>query len=62
MALSGHSDCGNECPLLEVKRTSKFKSVTSAFDPNRTFARALSGCLELALSRPTKAGSGDEGR
>jgi hypothetical protein len=24
------------CPLLGVKRTSKFKSVTSAFDPKRT--------------------------
>jgi hypothetical protein len=26
-----------ECPLSGVKRTSKFESVTSAFDPKRTF-------------------------
>ena len=31
-ALSGHSDCRNECPLLGVKRASKFESVASAFD------------------------------
>ena len=30
------SDCAEECPLLGVKRTLKFKSVTSAFDPKRT--------------------------
>jgi hypothetical protein len=38
LALSGYWDGGEECPLSGVKRTSKFKSVTSAFDPKRTFA------------------------
>jgi hypothetical protein len=28
--------CAEECPLSGVKQTSKFKSVTSAFDPKRT--------------------------
>src|SRR5438105_15929933 len=34
-----------ESPLLRVKRTSKFKSVASAFDPKQTFggARSLRG-------------------
>ena len=32
-AQSGHHNCADECPLWGVKRTSKFKSVTSAFDP-----------------------------
>jgi hypothetical protein len=36
MALSGHRDSVEECPLSGVKRTSKFESVTSAFDPKRT--------------------------
>jgi hypothetical protein len=36
MAQSGHLDCAEECPLSGVKQTSKFKSVTSAFDPKRT--------------------------
>jgi cytochrome c len=36
MALSGHQDRAAECPLSGEKRTSKFKSVTSAFDPFRT--------------------------
>jgi hypothetical protein len=34
-AQSRHPDRVGECPLSGVKRTSKFKSVTSAFDPNR---------------------------
>jgi hypothetical protein len=33
MAQSGHPDRVGECPLSGVKQTSKFKSVTSAFDP-----------------------------
>jgi hypothetical protein len=37
LALSRHPDRVGECPLSGVKRTSKFKSVTSAFDPKRTF-------------------------
>jgi hypothetical protein len=37
MAQSRHLDCAEGCPLSGVKRTSKFKSVTSAFDPKRTF-------------------------
>src|SRR5947208_17105968 len=32
MAQSRHPDRVGECPLLGAKRTSKFKSVTSAFD------------------------------
>jgi hypothetical protein len=38
MAQSRHSDSRNECPLSGVKRTSKFESVMSAFDQNRTLA------------------------
>jgi hypothetical protein len=34
---SRHPDRVGECPLSGVKRTSKFKSVTSAFDPKATF-------------------------
>ncbi|MFY9899336.1 MAG: hypothetical protein WAK67_16280, partial [Xanthobacteraceae bacterium] len=30
-----------ECPLSGVKRTSKFKCVTSAFDPKQTFLSAV---------------------
>jgi hypothetical protein len=33
MAHSGHAKAAAQCPLSGVKRTSKFKSVTSAFDP-----------------------------
>src|SRR5438874_2732250 len=39
LAQSGHLDCAEGCPLLGVKRTSKFKSVTSALDPKRTSSR-----------------------
>jgi len=35
-SLSGRRDRAEECPLSGVKRTSKFKSATSAFDPKRT--------------------------
>jgi hypothetical protein len=37
MAQSGHLDCAEGCPLLGVKRTSKFDRAMSAFDPKRTF-------------------------
>jgi hypothetical protein len=37
MAQSRHPYRVGECPLSGVKRTSKFKSVTSAFDPNETY-------------------------
>ena len=37
LALSGHPDRVAECPLSGEKRTSKFKSVTSAVDPKQTF-------------------------
>ena len=47
LAQNGHSDCRNECPLLGVKRTSKFKSVTSAFDPKRTSAAEAAQVLGL---------------
>jgi hypothetical protein len=36
LAQSRHPDRVGECPLSGVKRTSKFKSVTSAFDPYET--------------------------
>ena len=41
LAQSRHPDRVGECPLSGVKRTSKFKSVTSAFDPNVWTRRAL---------------------
>jgi hypothetical protein len=44
LAQSGHSDFGSECPLSGLKRTSKFESVTSAFDPKRT-----SGLNQIAV-------------
>jgi hypothetical protein len=50
MAQSGHLDCVEGCPFSEVKRTSKFKSVTSAFDPKRTWRRAASGRLQCNRS------------
>ena len=37
MAQSGHARAASECLLSGVKRTSKFKSVTSAFDPYATW-------------------------
>ena len=52
MAQSRHPDRVGECPLSGVKRTSKFKSVTSAFDPNRTSADAVglsANCRQLGL-------------
>ncbi len=38
VALIGHRDGVEECPLLGVKRTSQFDRATSAFDPTRTSA------------------------
>ena len=43
MAQSGHPDRVGGCPLLRVKRTSQFKSVTSAFDPKQTWQRVFEG-------------------
>jgi hypothetical protein len=40
MAQSRHSSCARQCPLSGVKRTSRFKSVTSAFDSKRRFSTA----------------------
>ncbi len=40
-ANSGHRGGGEGCPLLGVKRTSKIKSVTSAFDPKETSAAQI---------------------
>jgi hypothetical protein len=37
-AQSGHPDLLNQCPLLGVKRTSRFDRVMSASDPKRTYA------------------------
>jgi hypothetical protein len=42
LALSGHRDRVEECPLSGVKQTLKFKSVTSAFDPKRTSPKVAS--------------------
>jgi hypothetical protein len=50
MAQSGHGNCAGECPLSGVKRTSKFKSVTSAFDPKRTFRHGVKNRKKLALA------------
>ena len=50
MAQSRHPDRVGECLLSGVKRTSKFKSVTSAFDPQRT-----STCARLR--EPSECGS-----
>jgi hypothetical protein len=36
LALIGHRDGVEQCPLLGVKRTSQSEGVTSAFDPKRT--------------------------
>src|SRR6516225_7353738 len=36
MALSGHYDRAEPCPLLGVKRTSLRRAAMSAFDPKRT--------------------------
>jgi hypothetical protein len=38
-AQSGHCDCRNECPLLEVKRTSRFQSGMAASDLFTAFAQ-----------------------
>jgi hypothetical protein len=35
-AQSGHHDRAEPCPLLGVKRTSRFQGIMSAFDPKRT--------------------------
>ena len=49
MAQSRHPDRVGECPLSGVKRTSKFKSVTSAFDPKRICAACPS--IQAATAR-----------
>ena len=41
VAQSGHDELLSQCPLLGVKRTSKFAGVMSAFDPKRTFCSSL---------------------
>ena len=47
LAQSGHSRALHQCPLSGVKRTSKFESVTSAFDPMRTSITAICGNAQL---------------
>ena len=42
MALSGHSTSTAECPLSEVKRTGRERSVMSANDPKQTSGRRSS--------------------
>jgi hypothetical protein len=44
VAQSWHRGGADGCPLSGVKRTSKFKSVTSAFDPKRTLRSRLMTC------------------
>ena len=44
VAQSGHPKRAHECPLSGVKRTSKFRSVTSAFDPKRTLGSRSMTC------------------
>ena len=46
LAQSGHSVTAVGCPLLGEKRTSKFKSVTSAFDPKATWV------AQIAVMKP----------
>src|SRR5262249_7865668 len=41
LALSGHLDPLNQCPLLGVKRTLCGRAAMSAFDPKRTFSRGV---------------------
>ena len=36
MAQSRHSNCRDECPLWEAKRTLQFRGDMSGDDPNRT--------------------------
>ena len=47
LAQSGHPKRAHERPLSGVKRTSQFKSVTSAFDPKRTSITAICGNAQL---------------
>jgi hypothetical protein len=51
LAQSRHPDRVGECPLSGVKRTSKFKSVTSAFDPKRTLQVSASGGLMSKIAQ-----------
>jgi hypothetical protein len=49
MAQSRDRDGAGECPLSGAKRTSKFKSVTSAFDPIRTALIAVDQTRPLSV-------------
>jgi hypothetical protein len=51
MARSRHPDRVGECPLSGVKRTSKFKSVTSAFDAVDGARSAASKWYRLVVSK-----------
>src|SRR6266436_6201832 len=42
LAQSGRAKIAAQCPLSEVKRTSQFERVTSAYDPKRTTASCFS--------------------
>ncbi|MFZ0146951.1 MAG: hypothetical protein WAM72_01155, partial [Xanthobacteraceae bacterium] len=59
LAQSRHPDRVGECPLLGVKRTSKFKSVTSAFDHFELQTSA--GALGLQLHIVNAATEGELG-
>ena len=47
LAQSGHAELHRTCPLLGVKRTSRFALQMSAFDPKRTCAAHK----EISLTR-----------
>ena len=49
MALTGHPDTLNQCPLLGVKRTLPKRTPMSAFDPKRTELAALAPDVILAV-------------
>jgi hypothetical protein len=50
LALNGHAQCADECPLLGVKRTWCGLVSMSVNDPNRTFAffhHAVVSCMNI---------------
>ena len=50
LAQSGHSDCRNECLLLEVKRTLLERARMSPSDPERRFATTVFRVSNFAQS------------
>jgi hypothetical protein len=58
LAQNGHSDHAQRCPLLGVKRPSRFQSVMSAFDPNQTWQH-LRSILEIRTHHRGQRKQGD---